>query len=210
MKKLILIAAFTIGAAFWTTPLQAQETTEIKSPPPKGIAVLSRDVAYATSKSGQYIQAQLKTISETINKEFEPEFATLRTQAQQLNAEIKALSPETLRTRTDLQRRSQELRYKLGALADWKKRQMIATEKQSIETWQKYYQEAVRATLVEKGVHILLPIEAVMFRTAQVDITKDVVAKIDAKVTTIPVNRVRVPRVPQQQQAAQAGAAPGN
>lgn len=195
MKLSSLFAAVVAMFALFTAPAFAQAN----------VAVISQDAALGTSKVGKYVADQLQTISKQIDTEFEPELAPLRTQAQQLNAEASALSPETLRTRTDLMRREQDLRQKLGELSNWKQRQMSATENQAMKPVLQAYQDAVNAVIKEKGIDILLPSKAVLFRNKQSDITAEVTAKLDAAMTTTPVTRVRVPRNPQP---AQQGAQP--
>ncbi|MDQ7018127.1 MAG: OmpH family outer membrane protein [Robiginitomaculum sp.] len=201
MKTLITSIALALLGAFSTMPAQAQ-----KAEAGTKVAVISQELSLAKSKVGIYIADQLMALDKTIDKEFESELAPLRTQAQQLNTEIKALSPETLRTRTDLQRRGQEIRQKFAELGNWKQRQMAATREQALAPAYKAYEKAVNEVIKEKNIQILLPGEATLYRTSAVDITEAVVAKIDAVMTTTPVNRVRVPRKPTQQELQQAQA----
>lgn len=193
MKLSSLIAAVLALFAIMAAPAFAAST----------VAVISQDAALGTSKVGKYVANQLQTISKQIDTEFEPELAPLRTQAQQLNAEASALSPETLRTRTDLLRREQDLRKKLGELSNWKQRQMAATENQAMNPVLKAYQTAVQQVIDEKKIDVVLPSTSVLYRNKASDITLEVVAKLDAAMTTTPVTRVRVPRVPPKQQAPQ-------
>ncbi len=199
MKILITSISFALLGAFSTAPALAQTPTSGTK-----VAVISQELSLAKSKVGLYVADQLNALDKEIDTEFEPELAPLRTQAQQLNAEISALSPETLRTRTDLQRRGQEIRQKLAILGDWKQRQMEATRQQALTPALKAYEAAVNAVIKEGNIQILLPGEATLFRTSTVDVTEAVVSKIDAALTTTPVNRVRVPRVAPQQQQGQA------
>lgn len=195
------LAIFATLAAL--SPASAQDkvsTTGTK------VAVISQELSLAKSKVGAYVADQLLALDKTIDTEFEPELAPLRTQAQQLNAEISALSPETLRTRTDLQRRGQEIRTKLAELSQWKQRQMAATREQALAPVYKAYETAVNAVIKDKGVQILLPGEATLYRTGSVDITQAVIDKIDAAMTTTPVNRVRVPRKPTEEEIKRAQA----
>ncbi len=201
MKTLIASISLALLGAFSTMPAQAQ-----KAEAGTKVAVISQELSLAKSKVGIYIADQLMALDKTIDTEFESELAPLRTQAQQLNTEIKALSPETLRTRTDLQRRGQEIRQKLAELGNWKQRQMAATREQALAPAYKAYEKAVNDVIKEKNIQILLPGEATLYRTAAVDITEAVVEKIDAVMTTTPVNRVRVPRKPTQQELQQAQA----
>ncbi len=164
------------------------------------VAVISQEGALLQSKVGKSVAEQLLAIDKQIDVEFEPELAPLRTQAQQLNAEISALTPEVLRTRTDLMRREQELRQKLGELADWKKRQMNATGEEARKPILQAYEAAVNAVITEKKIDILLNESAVLFRNKQSDITADVIKKMDEAVSTSVVVRVRVPRKPEPQQ----------
>ncbi|PHS28028.1 MAG: hypothetical protein COA85_04195 [Robiginitomaculum sp.] len=201
MKILIASISLALLGTFSMSPAHAQ-TAETGTK----VAVISQELSLAKSKVGIYIADQLMALDKTIDAEFEGELAPLRTQAQQLNAEIKALSPETLRTRTDLQRRGQEMRQQLAELGNWKQRQMDATRQQALTPAYKAYETAVNAVIKEKNIQILLPGEATLYRTAAVDVTEAVVAKIDAALTTTPVNRVRVPRKPTQQELQQAQA----
>ena len=211
MKNLLTACALTFAAILASAPAMAK-TAKAPAPANISIAVISQELALAKSKVGTYVADQLKALDKTIDTEFEPELGPLRTQAQQLNAEASALSPETLRTRTDLLRRGQAIRAKLAELENWKKRQMEATRQQALQPIMKAYEIAVNAVIKAHGIQILLPGQATLFRTPAVDVTREVVAKLDAAMTTTPVNRVRVPRKPQPQQqrrAQQAPAAPG-
>jgi len=168
------------------------------------VAVISQEAALVQSKIGTNVAEQLLAIDKQIDIEFEPELVPLRSQAQQLNAEISALSPEVLRTRTDLMRREQELRQTLSELANWKKRQMTATGEQARKPILEAYEAAVNLVISEKKIDILLDGSTVMYRNKQSDVTLDVIAKMDASITASDVVRVRVPRKPQQQQPAAA------
>ena len=207
MKTLFTIIAIALSGVLAASPALAEKAKKAApAPAPTYIAVISQELALAKSKVGAYVAEKLKELDKQIDTEFEPELAPLRTQAQQLNAEASALSPETLSTRTDLQRRGQEIRMKLAELGDWKKRQMEATREQALKPVLKAYEMAVNAVIKERGIQILLPGQATLYRTSSVDITQDVVNKIDAAMTTTPVNRVRVPRKPQPRQQGQAPA----
>ncbi len=202
MKTLLSTLSLALIGVFFSQSAMAQSSTTGTN-----IAVISQELSLAKSKVGVYVAEQLAALDKSIDTEFEGELAPLRTQAQQLNAEISALSPETIRTRTDLQRRGQEIRVKLSELADWKQRQMEATRQQALTPVLEAYQKAVNGVIKERNIQILLPGEATLFRTSTADITEAVVGKIDAAMTTTPVNRVRVPRkltAEQQQRRMQA------
>jgi Skp family chaperone for outer membrane proteins len=200
MKTLFTSISFALIGAFTSVSAFAQTAT---TPTATNVAVISQELSLAKSKVGAYVAAQLQALDKTIDAEFESELAPLRTQAQQLNAEISALSPETLRTRTDLQRRGQTIRQKLSELGNWKQRQVEATQQQALAPVLAAYQIAVNAIIKERKIQILIPGEATLFRVSAVDITEDVVKKLDVAMTTTPVNRVRVPRKPTQQELAQ-------
>lgn len=195
MKTLYSILLISISTMFIATSVKAQVN----------VAVISQEIALIQSKVGADIARQLIVIDKQIDAEFEPELVPLRSQAQQLNAEISALSPEVLRTRTDLMRREQDLRQKLGELANWKKRQMAATGEQARIPVFTAYETAVNSIISEMKIDILLDGSTVLFRNKDSDITERVIAKMDTVITTTVVTRVRVPRVQQpQQQAAPA------
>ena len=152
------------------------------------------------SKVGISIAKQILAIDKQIDNEFESELAPLRSEAQQLNAEVSALSPEALRTRTDLMRRDQVLRQTLSELGDWKKRQLTATSEQARKPLLDAYEAAVNQVIQENNIDILLDGSTVMFRNKQSDITEQVVVKMDAAITSSVVVRVRVPRIAPPQQ----------
>ncbi|PHR60301.1 MAG: hypothetical protein COA47_07850 [Robiginitomaculum sp.] len=180
IRSILLLAALTFSA-----PAMAQN-----------VAVISQEMALTTSKVGIYVGQQLQVIDNQIDAEFEPELVPLRAQAQQLNAEASALAPEVLRTRNDLMRREQDLRLKLGELANWKQRQMAASRNQALKPVLEAYQAAVNGVIADKKIDILFDGADILFRNKQSDITEAVVIKMDAALTTTSVARVRVPRVP--------------
>ncbi|MBN4047746.1 OmpH family outer membrane protein [Oceanicaulis sp. AH-315-P02] len=168
------------------------------------VAVISQQIALIQSKVGIDIATQVLNIDKQIDTEFESELAPLRSEAQQLGAEISALSPEALRTRTDLMRRDQVLRQTYAELGDWKKRQLEATTEQARKPLLDAYQAAVNQVIKENNIDILLDGSTVMFRNKASDITEQVIKNMDAAITSSIVVRVRVPRVaPQQQPGAQ-------
>jgi len=164
------------------------------------VAVISQEIAIAKSKIGTNIAQQVIAIEKQIDSELEPEMLPLRSQAQQLSAEVSALSPEVLRTRNDLLRREQDLRQKIGALINWKQRQLEATGAQAEGPLLQAYESAVNAIIAEKEIDILLNGSTVLYRNAASDITEAVVQKMDLEVTTSVVTRVRVPRQAPPQQ----------
>ena len=190
MKTLYQIILSTLFLAAATSTAHA----EVK------VAVISQQIALIQPKVGISIAKQILAIDKQIDNEFESELAPLRSEAQQLNAEVSALSPEALRTRTDLMRRDQVLRQTLSELGDWKKRQLTATSEQARKPLLDAYEAAVNQVIQENNIDILLDGSTVMFRNKQSDITEQVVVKMDAAITSSVVVRVRVPRIAPPQQ----------
>jgi len=186
--QIIFLASFIMMGA--STSIQAASK----------VAAISQEIAIGKSKIGVNIAEQMLVIEKQIDAELEPEMVPLRSQAQQLTAEVSALSPEVLRTRNDLMRREQDLRQKIGELINWKQRQLEATGKQAEAPLLQAYESAVNSVILENEIDILLNGSTVLYRNAASDITEAVVQKMDAGVITSIVTRVRVPRQAPPQQ----------
>lgn len=168
-------------------------------------AVLTVDVSRALSESqvGQYVQGQLTQIGQTIQNELQATATAIDTDLQRLQAEAQALTPEALQQNTDLMNREAELNNRIAA---WQTQQaqaqadMQATEQQALQPVGAALEEILEAVRAERGATVILNAAGVVASDPNADVTNDVIARLNQRMTTTTVTRVNT--------AAAAPAAP--
>ena len=178
MKKVIFILALGL---FLPVASMAQLVAD---DPPVKIAVIDTQAIFDTSKAGVNIQEQIKKLTKNYQEEFGKQEDRLRGMDQELSKQRASLSPEEFtkkrrdfeRAVADAQRDAQEKRRQLE----------MAVNKAKAELQGKIV-AVVGKILEERKLTVVLARAQVFLAQRQADITKDVVAALDAQVTAIPV-----------------------
>lgn len=169
----------------------------------QSVLVMNEQRILRESAVGQHIASRLTAIGEEIQAELEPQQAAIQAESEQLNAETASMTEEAIRQRPDLITRVQTLQRdaaQFEQLRQIRARELAATEQQSMGPVLPVLQEVLQEIVNERGADILIDRSAVVFASDAVDISDTAIERMNARMATTPVNRVRVPtQAPAQQ-----------
>ncbi len=154
----------------------------------------------ATSKAGQSISAQLKTLSEAAEAELKAEGKKVEDEGKKLQDSKDSLSKE------DFAKRYQALlgrAQQVGQLEQIKKAELAQARGKALVDLNKALQPVVKDILDKKKATVLLERSAVVFANDDMDITEEIVKALDKKVKTVKVEKVDLIAQAKAAQAAQ-------
>jgi len=165
---------------------------------------MSEDRILRESAVGQHIAGELQRIGQEIQAELAPLGTSIQEENEALTAETSALSEDAIRQRPDLVERLQTLQrdaQQFEVRRRQAQQELVATERAAMQPVLETLQGVLREIVEERGGAVLLDRSAVVYANESVDITASAIERLNQRITTTPVNRVRVP---QQGQAGQA------
>jgi Skp family chaperone for outer membrane proteins len=198
---LVLVGAgVTYGVMHWPFGHAAVGAPSAESslggPVIPGLCVLSRQAVFDASQVGKTANAKYKEFRDGAQAFVNAEQAKLVADAKALDSQKGFLAPVQFQDRQqDLAKRLQALR--LVAAQD--SRDLEATRQDVVVRISKEAQPMIAQVYKDKGCGLLVSRDAIMAGNPAMDITAAVVAALDAKITTIDVERKHVPATPGQQ-----------
>lgn len=166
------------------------------------ILVVDQERALNESAVGQHIAAQLERIGTEMQGEIQPQQAAVRAESEALNTEASAMTEEAIRQRPDLVQRIQQLQVDMRNLeveGRIRQQELAATEQAALQPVIPILQEIMQAVMTERDGIVLLDQSVTVMTSNNVDITDVVIERLNARITTTPVNRVRAPQRNQDQ-----------
>lgn len=167
------------------------------------ILILNQGQVMAQSKVGQSMRPQLEQLQEAANKE--------------LNAEVEKIvkEGEDLKKQKDLMaedvwlEKAKQLAVKqnnLPALRDVKVRELSFSEQKALGAINESLEPILKKIVEDRGATLLLERSAVMYASVDTDITAQVIAELDKKMSTVKVEKVSMAELQRQAEQAQAAA----
>ena len=190
-----VVAVATLAAA--TGALAQAPAPAAAQPPPthgpaiNGVCVVDLDQVVATSTVGKYVQQRLQQIQQQANAEVNGENTQLNNDAKALDAQRATLDQTTFEQRgTAIQVRANALQRKVQQ----RERELQVTEQRALGRVIQESEGPVRQAYQQKGCSILFQHQAVLgvFFNPAMDITPQVVAGLNAKITQFPFERERL------------------
>ncbi len=170
----------------------------------QSVLVMNEQRILRESTVGQHITSRLEAIGDEIQTELEPQQAAIQAESEALNAETAPLSEEALRQRPDLIARLQTLQREAAQFEQLRRlrtQELAATEQQAMRPVLLLLQEVLQEIVTERNADVLIDRSAVVFASESVDISTIAIERLNASITTTPVNRVRIPtQAPQAEQ----------
>ena len=184
-KSLLVLPVLMIGLA---APALGQAAN---------IGVFNEQRVLRESAVGQHIGTRLQAIAQEIDTELAAINQPIQQSIEQFNAETASMTPEAVQARPDLVQRGQALNQQIQQLELTRRarqQEYAATERQA---WRPVY-EALQPILEEvveaRGLDVLVDRSALVYSNARVDISPDVITRLDQRLPSVPVNRVRLPQ----------------
>lgn len=161
------------------------------------VLVVDTNEVVAKAQVGQHIQKEVKKIADSIKAEIERESGPAAKEFEDFAKQIDGMTADQLRGRQDLQQKAIELegkRQEIGRSSAIKQRELMATRSKALEPVSKAIDEILQAMVREKNADLLLEKNLVYFASDATDITDEVVQRLDARMKTVRVERVRAPQ----------------
>lgn len=166
------------------------------------VLVMNEERIIAESTVGQHIATRLQAMGQEVQGELQPLQTQIQQENEALSAETASLSQEAIQQRPDLIQRIQTLQGQMQQFErtrEIRTRELVASERAAMQPVLQTLQEVLREIVDERGGSILVDRSAVVFADETVDISQTAIERLNSRITTTPVNWVRMPQ--QQQQA---------
>ena len=168
------------------------------------IAVFNQDRVLRESAVGQHIATRMQAIAQEIDSELTAMSTPIQQETERLNAETASMTPQTVQSRPDLMQRIEALnqqaqQFEIARRA--RQQEIVQTERQAMAPVYQALQPILEAVVEERGIDILVDRANLVFASPDVDVSDDVIARLNQQLPTVTVTRVRV-----SQEAAAAAA----
>lgn len=169
----------------------------------QGVLVMNEQRILRESAVGLHITTRLEAIGQEIQAELQPQQAAIQSESEALNAELSALSEDAIRQRPDLAARYESLQRDAATFEQTRRiraQELQATEQQAMRPVLPILQEVLQEIVTERNAGVLIDRSVVVYAADSVDISQSAIERLNQRISTTPVNRVRVPTQPAPQQ----------
>jgi len=166
------------------------------------ILVINEDQILRESAVGQHIASRLQAISTELDNELRVLRAPIDEEAERLNAETEALTQEAVQQRPDLIQRIQTVSQQaqqFEARRQQYSNELVATERAAMRPVLEALQAVLQEVVEARNADIVIDRGALVYASPSVDASADVIERLNARLPTVPVNRVRLPEGDAQQ-----------
>jgi len=189
------VGVATIAALIFANNAVAQST----------VLVVDQVRVLRDSDVGKHINRQIESIGKQMNAEIVAQIAPIKAERDKLMVELKTMDVEALKLRPDLQQRAKTLQansQKSQLETKYKQKELQLTETEALNKVSLQLETIMTAIVAEKKPDVIFERSMVMYINPTVDITDDVINRLNAQMKTVPVVRKRLTRKPLQQQAS--------
>jgi Skp family chaperone for outer membrane proteins len=188
--KTLIMAGVVVGAVFSAPIAQAQSGAA-------GVVVVDRARIFAESAAGKSAQTQLQTIASNIKRELEAESKPIETEAKALGPSFQDKNRqqilEELQKDEALRNKYQSYAQKLSALdekAQIRNAELNETRNRAIAEVLRNADPLIIDIMKERNAAVVLEAGVVLMHNQAVDVTAEVVKRLDAKLKTVGVTKV--------------------
>lgn len=194
-KRSVIFMAGLLSALTLSGIAQAQD-----------VLVMNEERILRESTVGQHISTRIQEIGAEIELELQPLRTQLEADSNSFQSETASMTQEAIAARPDLLQRYQQLQ---GQVAQYEQirqvraQEILATERQAMAPVLQQLQGILQEIVTERNAAVLLDRSQVVYAGTSIDISQSAIERLNQRMTTTPVNRVRV-----SDQAANGQAAP--
>jgi len=153
------------------------------------ILIINRNMLLTESKAGKDIGTQAEKLRKTITKELEDEYNGIKKDEDSLVAQQSLLAPEVLRQRAEeLQKRKKDFDLHQQV----KNREFQASIQNASAEIAKVLEPILTEVIQENSATLLLDQSTVMFASPDIDVTAQVMKKLNDKLKKVKVERVKI------------------
>ena len=193
LKHFLIAVALAFTATLSIAPLASAQ----------GTVVVTIDEAriLRDSKAGKDVQAKLTNIETQISNELEPTRASLETEGKSLNTQLQGKTRADVAADAALVTKLTAYEKKAGDFGQARQKasqEYALTERQALVEFNKALEPVLMEVVREKNAQAVMSRNAVIYSADSIDVTTDVITKLDAATPTISVVRKRLPAQPAQ------------
>lgn len=193
--KMIKSMFVALGLGLMAAPAAVAQPAQSAS-----VIVMDYERVLATSVAGRDVEAKLRQIAEQMQTELRPEQQAVQQENQALQTAMQGRSPEQLQRDSSLQTRIAAFRTRAEALQAQqvsKGRDLEYSRQQALLEFNRALEPIVREVMTARRAGVVLDRQATQLVSDGIDVTADVVARLDQRTRTINVSRLTAP-APQQ------------
>jgi len=161
------------------------------------ILVVDQSRIMQESNVGKHIQNQLLSIGTQMDSEVQSTSGTLKSEFESLRATSQNMTPEQRQARPDLAQRNAEFQKKMqNAQMEMaiKQRELDATRQKAAAQVNEKLAVIIKSIVDERGAELVVDRSLVIFSAPSIDITDEVIKRLNSQMRTVKVTRVRLPR----------------
>lgn len=160
------------------------------------VLVMNEERILRESAAGQAIAARLEVIQGEMDAELRAVAEPVQGEIERLNAETANLTQEAVQQRPDLMQRIQTVQQQ-GQQAEVLRRrltqELAATERQALRPVLELLPTILQEVVAERGAHIIIDRSNLVFAADSVDVSQVVIDRLNERLPSVAVNRVRLP-----------------
>ncbi|WGM48062.1 hypothetical protein KOAAANKH_02950 [Brevundimonas sp. NIBR10] len=188
--KLLAIGAVALASLVATAASAQTAGPANVGPAIPGVCVYFNQQLLAQSTVGQSVQARMQQLATEVEGELTPYATTIQTEAQALQSGAAAIPADQLQTRRQqLQQRIQEAQQ----LEETRRNELQYTLSEQRRLISAGVEPILVAVYQEKGCGILIDRESVFIMNPAMDVTGDVIARLNTALPSLSFNRLPVP-----------------
>ncbi|WP_417495915.1 OmpH family outer membrane protein [Maricaulis sp.] len=182
-KLFVLLPIFLAGLA---APAMAQQN----------IAVINEQRVLRESVVGQHIRTRLEAIGAEVRAELTAIGQPIQQQTEALTTETASMTQQAITQRPDLMQRIEALNQQAQQFELERRRreqELAQTERQAMQPVYEALNPILEEVVASRGIDILVDRANLVFSSPDVDISDAVIALLNQRLPSVPVNRVRLP-----------------
>jgi len=163
----------------------------------QSILVVDQARVLRDSNVGKHVQNQLLSIGTQMDTEVKSTGGSIQSEYEGLIAQTKGMTAVQRKARPDLEKRALELQKKMQEAQmemAFKQRDLDATKKKAYDKVNEKLSKILEAIVAERKADLLVDRSLVMFTSPSLDITDEVIKRLNKEMRTVSVTRERLPR----------------
>lgn len=194
-SALVMAVSASIAGTAMVSPAVAQSDTGAPV-----ILIVDQARLIANSKAGKSINDQLLILQTTANEELETQVKALVKEQEELKAKKETLPEDQF---LEQAKRLAVAQNNVPVLRDIKVKELSLSEQRAVQLVMNEMRPILKEIVDERGATLLLDRSAVMYASQASDITDLVMERLDEKMQTVKVERVRLSATAPQADQAQ-------
>jgi len=159
------------------------------------VLVMNEQRILSESQVGQHIAGRIEQISQEVSAELAPMRESVQQESEALNTETSSLTQEAIQQRPDLVQRYQALQgqaQQFEQVRQLRQRELQATQQRAMQPVMQALETILQQIVNERGAQVLLDRSQVVYASDAIDISATAIDRLNQRMTTTPVNRVRL------------------